>query len=143
MALSPEARELIERPNYVHLATLMPDGSPHSVAVWAGMVGDRIGVYTANTDNRKAKNMLRDPRVSISVVDMEDPYWTAQVRGRVVETWRDDEALAEMDRFSVAYTGKPFPARGAGGVLFLIEADWSRAARLPFEHRPAGEHRAG
>lgn len=136
MALDPGARALIERPNYVHLATLMPDGSPHSVAVWATMEGDRIAVYTAGTDNRKARNLLRDPRVALSVVDVENPYRTAQVRGRVVETRHDDEALAVMDRMSVGYTGERFPVRGPGGILFLIEADWSRSATLPFTHRP-------
>jgi PPOX class probable F420-dependent enzyme len=134
--LAPEARELIERPNYIHLSTLMPDGAPHSVAVWAGMRGDRIAVYTGSPASRKAVNMLADPRVAISVTDMENPYRTAQIRGRVVETVLGAEALAEMDRIAVTYTGRPFPMRGEGGVLFLIEADWSRAATLPFVHRP-------
>ncbi len=136
MALSDEARELFERPNYVHLATLMPDGSPHSVAVWAGMVGDRIGIYTGSTSGTKARNMLADPRVSLSVVDMNDPYRTAHVRGRVVETWHDDPALEVMDRISVSYTGNPFPMRGPGGILFLIEPERSSHRKLPFEHRP-------
>lgn len=137
MSLSPEARELIERPNYIHLATLMPDGAPHSVAVWAGMEGDRIAVYTGSADSRKARNMAADPRVSISVVDFEDPYRTAQIRGRVVDTLHDAEALAVMDRLSESYTGQPFPLRGPGGILFLIEPEWSRYAKLPFTHRPA------
>ena len=136
MALTPEARELIERPNYVHLATLMPDGSPHSVAVWAGMEGDRIAIYTGSPDSRKARNMAADPRVSISVVDFQDPYRTAQIRGRVVGTLHDEEALAVMDRIAVSYTGNPFPLRGPGGTLYLIEPEWSRHAKLPFVHRP-------
>lgn len=136
MALDPEARALIERPNYIHLATLMPDGSPHSVAVWAGMEGDRIAVYTASTDSRKARNMAADPRVAISVVDYDDPYRTAQIRGRVVDTLHDAEALAVMDRLSNSYTGSPFPLRAPGGILFLIEPEWSRSTKLPFTHRP-------
>lgn len=136
MSLSPEVRELLERPNYVHLATLMPDGSPHSVVVWAGMEGDLIAVYTASTDSLKARNMLADPRVALSVVDMDDPYRTARVRGRVVETRHDDEALAVMDRMSIQYTGNPFPLRGPGGILFLIEPERSAHAKLGFTHSP-------
>jgi PPOX class probable F420-dependent enzyme len=136
MALHPEARDLIERPNYVHLATLMPDGSPHSVTVWAGMEGERIAIYTGSTESRKARNMLADPRVAISVVDVADPYRTAQIRGRVVETRHDAEALAVMDRISRSYTGEPFPLRGPGGILFLIEPEWNHYAKLPFTHRP-------
>jgi PPOX class probable F420-dependent enzyme len=134
--LDPGARELLERPNYVHLATLMPDGAPHSVAVWAGLEGDRIAIYTGSDRSRKAVNMLADARVAISVTDHDDPYRTAQIRGRVVGTVRGAEALAVMDRISVSYTGAPFPMRGEDGILFLIEADWSRAVKLPFVHRP-------
>lgn len=137
MSLSPEARELFERPNYAHLATLMPDGAPHSVAVWAGMEGDRIAVYTGSPASRKARNMAADPRVSLSVVDMEDPYRTAHVRGRVVETRRGAQALAVMDRISVSYTGQPFPLRGPDGILFLIEPERSGHKKLPFVHAPA------
>jgi PPOX class probable F420-dependent enzyme len=136
MSLSADARELLERPNYVHLATLMPDGSPHSVVVWAGMEGDLIAVYTGSRDSLKAKNMLADPRVALSVVDVEDPYRTARVRGRVVETRHDEEALAVMDRIAVDYTGQPFPLRGPGGILFLIEPERSAYAKLPFRHAP-------
>lgn len=134
MALDPDVRELLERPNYVHLATLMPDGSPHSVAVWAGVEDDMVALYTAGT-NRKSRNLDRDPRVALSVVDIEDPYRTAQIRGRVVETRGGPEALAVMDRLSVSYVGQPFPLRDPG-TLYLIEPEWQRHAKLPFVHRP-------
>src|SRR3712207_4547777 len=108
MSLDADVRELFEKPNYVHLATLLPDGSPHAVAVWSGFVDrDRLGFFTQPA-SRKAKNVARDPRVALSVVDRDNPYRMASVRGRVVETVEGDEAVAWMDRISVAYTGKPF-----------------------------------
>ena len=134
--LTPEIRALIERPNYVHLATAMPDGSPHSVAVWATLRGDRIAFYTGSQDSRKAKNLAADPRVAMSVVDMDDPYETAQIRGRVVATLQDEEALAAMDEIAVSYTGEPFPLRAPGGTLYLVEAEWANYSKLPFVHRP-------
>jgi hypothetical protein len=54
-ALSPEAKQLIDRPNFAHLATLMPDGSPQSVPVWIGHEGDRIVICTGGA-SLKAKN---------------------------------------------------------------------------------------
>jgi len=62
-ALSPEVKQLIDRPNFAHLATLMPDGSPQSVPVWVGREGDRLIICTGE-NSLKGKNTRRDPRVS-------------------------------------------------------------------------------
>jgi len=82
--LSNEIRALLDRPNFAHLATLMPDGSPQSVPVWVGREGDRILICTGE-GSLKAKNTRRDPRVALSIVDFHDPYQEALLRGRVVE----------------------------------------------------------
>jgi PPOX class probable F420-dependent enzyme len=134
--LEPDVRALFERPNYAHVATLMPDGSPHSVAVWPTVLdGDRIAFFT-QTASLKARNLERDPRVAISITDHDNPYETARVRGTVVETRYGDEALAVMDDISHVYTGAPFPVRGPNGVLFVVEPEKVEYAKLPFEHTP-------
>lgn len=134
--MDPDVRELFEKPNYVHLATLMPDGSPHTVAVWSGFVdGERLGFFT-QPSSRKARNVARDARVALSVVDRDNPYRMASVRGRVVETVEGEAALAWMDRAAVAYTGRPFPMRS--GVLYVVEPEKVWKMTLPFEDRPAG-----
>ncbi|MCU0307138.1 MAG: PPOX class F420-dependent oxidoreductase [Thermoleophilia bacterium] len=132
--LPDEVRELIDGPNYCHLATLMPDGAPHVVAVWAGMEGPHVAVFTQR-GSRKARNIARDPRVSLSVTGHADPYRTAHLRGRVVGERTGDEALAVMDRLSLTYTGEPFPMRGPDGVLLLIEPEHVGFRALPFTHR--------
>ncbi len=134
MPLDPDVRELFEKPNYVHLATLMPDGSPHTVAVWSGFVdGDRLGFFTQPA-SRKAKNVAKDPRVALSVVDRDNPYRMASVRGRVVEAVEGDAALEWMDRTAERYTGRPFPMRS--GTLYVIEPEKVHKMTLPFEdHR--------
>ena len=111
----------------------MPDGSPHSVAVWVTVEGDRVVFFTQPT-SRKARNVERDPRVAVSVVDRENPYRTARIRGRVVATRDGDAALEVMDLMSVQYTGKPFPVRS--GRLYEIEVDRTGFMELPFEERP-------
>jgi PPOX class probable F420-dependent enzyme len=130
-----KTRALFERPNVVHVATLMPDGSPHSVPVWARMEGDRVAFFTQPT-SQKARNVARDPRVAISVVDRENPYEMAQVRGRVASTVEGAEALEIIDRIAHDYIGRDFPMRS--GVVYLVEVEREFAMKLPFEDTPSG-----
>jgi PPOX class probable F420-dependent enzyme len=133
--LTPDIQSLIDAPNFAHLATLMPDGSPQSVPVWLGREGDRILICTGE-GSLKAKNTLHDARVAISILDFHDPYKEAQLRGRVVER-RPDPDLKIMDPISHKYTGKPFPFRNPEGrVALVIEIDKARYTKLPFEHTP-------
>jgi PPOX class probable F420-dependent enzyme len=135
--LSEEIKQLIDRPNFAHLATVMPDGSPQNAPVWVGREGDRILVCTGE-GSQKAKNTRRDPRIALSIVDFRDPYQEAQLRGRVVER-RPDPALKFIDPISRKYTGQPFPLRDPEGrVALVIEVDKARYAKLPFSHTPPG-----
>jgi PPOX class probable F420-dependent enzyme len=135
MPLSNEITQLLDRPNFAHLATLMADGSPQSVPVWVGREGDCIVICTGE-GSLKAKNTRRDPRVALSIVDFDDPYAEAQIRGHVVER-RADPDLRVMDPISHKYTGKPFPFRNPEGrVALVIEVDRARYTKLPFQHAP-------
>jgi PPOX class probable F420-dependent enzyme len=134
-ALSPEVKQLIDRPNFAHLATLMPDGSPQSVPVWVGREGEHIVICTGE-GSLKAKNTRRDPRVSLSIVDFTNPYEEVQIRGRIIER-RPDSDFKVMDAVSHKYTGKPFPFRNPEGrVALIIAVEKVRYTKLPFEHTP-------
>ena len=63
MAFAPEVKALIDRPNFAHLATLMPDGSPQSVPVWVGREDDHLVICTGE-NSLKGNNTRRDPRVA-------------------------------------------------------------------------------
>lgn len=134
--LSPDVRALLDEPNFAHLATLMPDGSPQSAPVWVGVEGDHLLVATGE-GSLKAKNTRRDPRVSLSVVAMDNPYREAQLRGRVVER-RPDAKFEVMDRISRKYIGKEFPMRTnpEQRVVLVIEVQRARYTVLPFSHTP-------
>jgi PPOX class probable F420-dependent enzyme len=134
-AMPPEVRALFEGRNYGHVATLMPDGSPHSVAVWVGVEGDRV-VFFTQPQSRKARNLERDPRVAISVLDRQNAYRTGRVRGTVAATREGDAALEVIDRLSVKYTGQPFPMRS--GVVFEVEVERAGYMELPFEEPQTG-----
>ena len=131
MTLPAEVRELLEARNFAHLATALPDGSPHSVPVWIGLEGDHV-VFFTQPESRKARNLAREPRVAISVVDPANPYRSAQLRGRVVGTVEGEEALEIIDRIATKYPGEPFPMRS--GVVFLVEPERARETVLPFRH---------
>jgi len=136
-ALSPEVKQLIDRPNFAHLATLMPGGSPQSVPVWIGREAEHLVVCTGE-GSLKAKNTRRDPRVALSIVDFTNPYEEVQIRGRVIER-RPDSDFKTMDAVSHKYTGKPFPMRNPEGrVALIIEVEKVRYTKLPFEHTPPG-----
>jgi PPOX class probable F420-dependent enzyme len=135
LQLSDEVKALLDSPNFAHLATLMPDGSPQSVPVWVGREGDRILICTGEV-SLKAKNTRRDRRVALSIIDFHDPYKEAQLRGRVVER-RPDGDFRYMDAISHKYIGKPFPFRSPEGrVALVVEIEKQRYTKLPFEHTP-------
>jgi PPOX class probable F420-dependent enzyme len=137
IALSDDVKRLIDGPNFAHLATVMPDGSPQSAPVWVTREGDRILVGTSE-DSLKGKNTRRDPRVALSIVDVQDPYREAQLRGRVIER-RSDANFAVKDATARKYTGKEFPWRNPEGqVALVIEVERAKFAKLPFTHTPMG-----
>jgi PPOX class probable F420-dependent enzyme len=132
-ALSEELRTLLEGPNIAHVATLLPGGAPHSVAVWAGLSDGRAYFFTQE-HSRKARNLREDPRVAMSIVAHDNPYATGWLRGRVAETVEGEDALVLIDELSVKYTGGPFPMRQ--GTVYLIEASKTGALTLPFQPLP-------
>src|SRR3954452_18209688 len=106
--MDDEVRELFGGGNFAHLATVMPDGSPHSVPLWTIVEDGRIAFFT-QPSSRKARNLEYDPRVALSVVDRANADRRAWARGRVARTLDGEDALPVIDRISHAYIGKPFP----------------------------------
>jgi PPOX class probable F420-dependent enzyme len=135
-ALTDEVRGLLAGANYGHVATVMPDGGPHTVPVWVDLEGDRI-VFFTQSGTRKSRNLERDGRVAISLVDHDNPYRTAQVRGRVVERRTGDPAEVVIERIARKFTGEPFPWRSPNSVLYVVEPERVRFMELPFVHRPS------
>jgi PPOX class probable F420-dependent enzyme len=133
-AIPPAVRELLEAPNYVHLSTLRRDGTPRNWVVWAGLEGEHVLICTTD-HSLKSTHMRRDPRVGLSVIDLENPYRMASLQGRVVEV-RDDEGCRYMDPISFKYTNAPFPSRGPDRVCFVLAIDRAWQTTLGFVHDP-------
>lgn len=102
--LTDTARALIEGQNFGHLATLMPDGSPHVSPVWVDHDGTHVLVNSAE-GRVKVRNVRRDPRVALSVANQQNPYQMVTIRGRVVEMTHDG-ADAHIDKLAKKYLGQ-------------------------------------
>ena len=129
-----EVRELLDAPNYVHLSTLRAGGAPRNWVVWVGREDDHVLICTGES-TWKARDMLGDPRVGLSVTDIANPYRMASLQGRVAEV-RPDEDCRYMDPISVNYTSAPFPMRGPGRVCFVIAVERAFQRTLGFRHEP-------
>jgi PPOX class probable F420-dependent enzyme len=104
MALPSSLRALLSEPNFAALTTLGPDGAPSTHVMWVDGDDDHL-ILNTEIHRQKFKNVQRDPRVAVTVLDRNDPYRFVEVRGRVVETVGGDQARAHIDRLSQKYTG--------------------------------------
>lgn len=125
IVLNDEIRRLLDGPNFAVLATLNPDGGPQTSAMWLGRDGDDV-LFSTVAGRRKHKNLLRDPRASVVVLDAEDPYNYVELRGRV--TSMDDDVGRAFDTgLSWKYDGKdPDPDR-PGAVRLILRMTVDRA----------------
>lgn len=117
----PEAYlDLFEKKSFGHLATVMDDGRPQSTPVWVDYDGKHVVVNTT-LDRQKYENLEREPRVSISIQDPDDPYRYLEVRGRVAET-TEDGAEQHIDALARRYLGKDrYPWRNEGEERVLVK----------------------
>ena len=98
-----EFLDLFEKPSLSHLATLMPDGSPHVSPVWVDYDGQYILINTAK-GRRKEMNMRERPKVALDIVDPENPFRFLSIRGRVVEI-TEEGANEHRDMLDTRYLG--------------------------------------
>jgi PPOX class probable F420-dependent enzyme len=119
--LNQDVRRVLDGTSIAHLATVLPDGAPHSVPLWVGTHGDHIAILTG-PDSRKARNLRRDPRVALSLTPLDNPFEPVIIRGRVVEWLEGDAAWEVVDRIATKYIGGPY-SRELERVVALIEPE--------------------
>ena len=119
--LNDDVRRILSTNVVGHLATLLPDGAPHSIPIWVDPEGDHIAIMTG-PDSRKARNLQRDPRVALSLAPADNPFEPVIIRGRV-EKWIDGDAgWAIIDRIATKYIGQAY-SREQVRVVGLIEPE--------------------
>lgn len=122
--LPDELRDLHGRPSLCFVATIMPDGSPQLTQTWVSTDGEHILINTPD-HSQKARNLARDPRVAVNVVDPGNTRRYFAVRGRVIATTTEGGAQS-IDEISGKYLGRPYPnfsGRPETRMIMTIEAN--------------------
>jgi PPOX class probable F420-dependent enzyme len=107
MPLPESLLELLRRPSPCFVATVMPDGSPQLTQTWVTTDGEHIVINTPDR-TQKARNVVRDPRVALNVVDPDNTRRYFALRGRVVSV-TDEGGGESIDELSHKYLGIPYP----------------------------------
>ncbi|HLI44340.1 MAG TPA: PPOX class F420-dependent oxidoreductase [Acidimicrobiales bacterium] len=124
MPLDEDAVRLARGANLATIVTLMPDGQPQAQLRWIDTDGEHLLVNT-EPQRQAARNLARDPRVTVLLHTAENAYDWAEVRGRVVRTVAGEEARAHIDRLAQKYTGADYapPVGPEGRVLYFVAAE--------------------
>jgi PPOX class probable F420-dependent enzyme len=119
----PELDEFLRLPNPAVVATLRPDGSPHTVPTWYDWQDGRVLLNMEDTRLR-LRYLRRDPRAALSVLGSGEDGWYRHVSllGRVTSIV-DDESLEDIDGLALRYTGKPFRKRDKPRVSAWLEPE--------------------
>ena len=120
---------ILRKRSFAHLTTLAPDGSPQTTPNWVDLDDDgRVLINTAE-GRAKPRNVRRDPRVSLSVVDADDPYRALMIRGRVEEI-TNDGAEDHIDAMQRKYHGtEPYPNHDPAHPRVLLKIRPERISR--------------
>lgn len=119
-AIPQKYLDLFQKRAFASLATLMPDGSPQVTPVWCDYDGKHVIVNSAK-GRMKDRNMRRDPRVSLALIDPGNPYRYLEIRGRVAEI-TETGADAHIDKMAKKYLDKDkYPNRQPGEVRVIYK----------------------
>lgn len=118
----PSIAKLFEGKNFAFLATLMKGGTPHVTPTWVDIDKSNNTILINTAKGRiKHRNISRDPRVGVSVIDFSNPYHMVSVRGKVIEQTNGKEADDHIDKLAKKYMGKDkYPGRAPGEERLLL-----------------------
>ena len=107
MPIDPLLKSYATAKNFATISTLAADGSPRTHVMWIDADDEHLLVNT-EVHRAKFKDLERDPRVTIAVINAENPYQFIEARGRVVGTVRGQEARDHIDALSRRYMGTDY-----------------------------------
>jgi PPOX class probable F420-dependent enzyme len=122
-----DTRALLDGKNFATVATLNPDGGPQSSVVWFKREGDTI-VFSTAAFRKKARNLARDPRVSVSMYDLANPYHSVEIRG-VAELVEDHDRVLPRE-LSQRYLGEDPPPEPEDVVRLIVRVIPERVSRF-------------
>jgi PPOX class probable F420-dependent enzyme len=117
----PDVDAFLRRPNPAVVASVRPDGSPHTAATWYEWDGERA-LLNMDASRLRLRFLRRDGRVALTCLDVDNWYRQVTLLGEVAEM-RPDEGLADIDRLSLRYVGRQYHNRVRPRVTALVRAD--------------------
>jgi PPOX class probable F420-dependent enzyme len=132
--LPDRLRAYLDQPHFATIATLDPDGAPRQAVVWYTLDGDELVINSA-LGRRWPTNLLRDPRVALSILDRDDGYRWIGLSGRVAVV--DDQPTAQAD---IAAMARRYHADEPGEAERLIRDQFERQRRISFRIRVHAVH---
>lgn len=117
VTLNEATRRLLDGRNFATVATLNPDGGPQSSVVWVTREDDSV-LFSVTSRRRKARNLARDPRISVTVFDLENPYDSVEIRGTAQLIEDTDKTLPGT--LSRKYLGEDPPAESDDEVRLIV-----------------------
>jgi PPOX class probable F420-dependent enzyme len=112
--------DLFEKKAFASLGTLNPDGSPQVTPVWCDFDGTNVLINTA-AGRKKTRNLEKDGRVALAIIDPENPYRYLGIQGRVIQMTQDG-ADAHIDKMAKKYMGvDSYPLRSSGETRVIVK----------------------
>ena len=128
--LHPMVLELARGQNFAALSTLLPGGHPQTQVMWVDADGEHLLVNT-EVHRQKFRNLERDPRVTLTIWDKENPYRFVEVRGEVVEKVKGPEARRHIDELSYKYHGRSYQTPIQSERVVLRISPFRQVIRIP------------
>lgn len=125
--LSDPVRRLLDGKNFATVATLGPGGSPQASVVWVKRDGDAI-LFSSTAGRQKVRNLTEDPRVSVSIFDLANPYDSVEIRGTA--DLAVDEHKSLPHELSHKYLGKDPPKAEPGEVRIMVRVTPEKVIRF-------------
>ncbi len=120
--------DLFHKPAFASLATLMPDGRPQVTPVWCDVEGSYV-LFNSARGRQKDRNVRRDPRVALTIMDPDNPYRYLEIRGQVVEiTERGaEEHIDQLAKKYLKLDKYPYRQPGEVRVIYKIKPEHTNA----------------
>jgi PPOX class probable F420-dependent enzyme len=127
MSLDETARRILDGKNFATVATVRPDGSPQSSVVWVKREDDTV-LFSTTAGRQKTRNLTKDPRVSISIFDIENPYMSVEIRGTAELIVDEDKRLPR--ELSHKYLGEDPPREEPDEIRLIVRVTPQKVIRF-------------
>jgi len=120
-------RRILDGKNFATVATVRPDGTPQSSVVWVKREDDAV-LFSTTAGRQKTRNLTKDPRVSISIFDIENPYMSVEIRGTAELIVDEDKRLPR--ELSHKYLGEDPPREEPGEIRLIVRVTPQKVIRF-------------